>query len=66
MKENSRYKMKETLAEGGYQYIRNLGYGEHVLLNLETYKYEVWVCNKNHASYGLKFKNTHLEFCRSE
>lgn len=26
---------------------------------------EVWVANKNHASYGLIYKNTHLEFAHS-
>jgi hypothetical protein len=62
--------MKETLKKANYQYIRYLGNGEHLLLDLSAkpdydYRYEVWFSNKSHASYGLIFKNTHLEFARS-
>lgn len=57
--------MKETLKQGGYAYQFAIGNGEHVLLNLATGQYEVWFCNKDHASYGLIFKNTHLEFAHS-
>lgn len=58
--------MKETLKEAGYTYIKGHS-GVHVLLpdaTVEDYKplYEVWYANKNHASYGIKYKNTHLEF----
>jgi hypothetical protein len=31
----------------------------------ENGKCELWFSNKNHASYGIKYKNTDLEFCRS-
>lgn len=55
---------KETLKQGGYRYMRYMGYGEHLLRN-EDGKLEVWFSNKNHASYGLIYKNTHLEFVRS-
>lgn len=57
--------MKETLKEANYQYMDMLCKGEHILKNLETGKLEVFACNKNHAGWGLKFKNTHLEFCRT-
>ena len=35
---------------------------EHFLKN-EDGKVEIWVSNKNHAGYGIIYKNTHLEFC---
>ena len=56
--------IRQTLKEAGYQYIAALGHGEHLLKN-EDGGHEVWFANKNHASYGLIYKNTHLEFARS-
>jgi hypothetical protein len=58
-------KNKETLKEADYTYIKSLGNGEHILSRNEDNKLEIWANNKNHASYGIIFKNTHLEFCRS-
>lgn len=55
--------IRETLAEAGYKYITYLGNGEHILQN-EKGTHEVWFSNKYHASYGLIYKNTHLEFAR--
>lgn len=55
--------MKETLKQAGYKYCGYLGDKEHLLTDGK--KYEIWVVNKNHASYGLIYKNTHLEFVRS-
>lgn len=60
--------MKETLKKAGYIYIRYLGHGQHVLEYIrgsKPYQFEVWFSNKNHANYGLIYKNTHLEFARS-
>ena len=57
--------MKETLKQGNYKYIKYLGNGEHLLKDLGTGVEEVWFANKNHASYGLIYKNTHLEFAHS-
>lgn len=60
--------MKETFKKAGYIYIKYLGQGQHVLENIRArkpYTFEVWFSNKNHASYGLIYKNTHLEFARS-
>lgn len=54
---------KETLKDAGYTYGRYLGDGEHLLYN-EDGRGEVWFSNLNHASYGLIYKNTHLEFAR--
>jgi hypothetical protein len=54
---------KETLKDAGYKYIGFLGNGQHVL-ECDGHL-EVWFVNKNHASYGLIYKNTHLEFVRS-
>lgn len=59
--------MKQTLKEAGYIHIRTLKNGLHVLENIKAnkpYTFEVWFANKNHASYGLIYKNTHLEFMR--
>lgn len=59
---------KQTLKQAGYVYIRNMGKGRHLLENiraLKPYSFEVWFSNKNHASYGLIYKNTHLEFASS-
>jgi hypothetical protein len=55
---------KETLKDAGYKHIRSIGLGMHELEVIETGKRELWGSNKNHASYGLIYKNTHLEFCR--
>ena len=58
--------MKQTLKEAGYCYIRfDRKSGMHILMEAETGKLEFWFANKNHASYGLIYKNTHLEFARS-
>ena len=54
----------DTLKDGGYTHIETLGNGEHLLEN-EDGKLEIWFSNKYHASYGLIYKNTHLEFARS-
>ena len=56
--------MKETLKQAGYTYIKYLGNGEHLLRNEDKIS-EIWFANKNHASYGIIYKNTHLEFARS-
>ncbi len=60
----SKYNMKSE----GYNYMRYLGNGEHLLeytKGAKPYQFEVWFSNKDHASYGLIYKNTHLEFARS-
>ena len=54
--------MKETLSEAAYRHIRQIGEGIHILLS-DTGNYELWTARKNHASYGIRYKNTHLEFC---
>ncbi len=56
---------RETMREAGYEYVAYLGNGEHSLRDKATGNVEVWFSNKNHASYGIIFKNTHLEFARS-
>ena len=53
---------KETLAEANYTYVRRLAPGLHLLKDLDNNQLEVFVCNKNHASWGLIWNNTHLEF----
>ena len=56
--------IRETLKQAGYISIKSIGEGEFVLTD-ESGKQEIWFANKNHASYGIIYKNTHLEFARS-
>jgi len=56
---------KVTLKQSGLIYSRfSKHLGGHVLQDPITGKNELWFANKNHASYGIRFKNTHLEFAR--
>jgi hypothetical protein len=57
--------MKENLKQAGYEYVEKYGVNQHILRDKETGNLEVWFNNKNHANYGIKFKNTHLEFARN-
>ena len=57
--------MKQTLKESGYKYIRYSDHFHAHILEDESGKKELWVANKNHASYGIIYKNTHLEFVSS-
>jgi len=57
---------KVTLKQAGLIYSRfSKELGGHVLQDPTTGKNELWFANKNHASYGIIYKNTHLEFARS-
>lgn len=55
---------RETFREAGYVSIKSLGNRKFLLTDTEG-KQEIWFANKNHASYGIRYKNTHLEFARS-
>lgn len=56
----------DTMQQSGYEYIGYIGHGQHVLrLGHGVGAFEVWGSNKNHANYGIIYKNTHLEFCRT-
>lgn len=57
--------MKQTFKEANYTYVEFLGNGQHLVLNNDTGNKEVFASNKYHASWGLIYKNTHLEFCHS-
>lgn len=57
--------MKETPAKAGLEYVRKVAKGLHIFRDVSNGNLEVWAANKNHASYGLRFKNTHLEFVSS-
>ncbi len=57
--------MYDSMKDAGYRHISSSGNGGHILKNLETGNSEMWFCNKYHASYGIKYKNTHLEFAHS-
>ena len=52
---------KWTLKQAGYTHYKTLSSGQHVLKCADG-RLELWVCNRNHASFGLIYKNTHLEF----
>ena len=54
--------MKQTLKEAGYSYLYFQNGGHVLICNGNK---EVWFANKNHASFGLIYKNTHLEFSHS-
>jgi regulatory protein YycI of two-component signal transduction system YycFG len=55
---------KETLKQAGYVKIEKT-YGNFYILTDKDGKREMWLANKNHASYGIKYRNTHLEFAHS-
>jgi hypothetical protein len=57
--------MKQTLKQADYFYIKYLGNSLHLLRDNSTSNLEIFFPNKNHASWGIKWKNTHLEFMRS-
>jgi hypothetical protein len=56
--------IRETFKQAGYVSCKSLGKGEFLLTDA-TGKKELWFSNKHHASYGIKYKNTDLEFARS-
>jgi hypothetical protein len=58
-------KNKETLKQAGYTYAGFRADIRAHLLRDDSGKLEMWFANKNHSSYGLKWRNTHLEFARS-
>ena len=55
---------RETLKEAGYASIRMLAPKEYILTDKDG-KEEFWVANKGHASYGIRYRNTDLEFVSS-
>ena len=56
--------LRETLKQAGYIKAESQGHSMVILTDANG-KRELWGCNKNHASYGIKWKNTHLEFVSS-
>lgn len=56
---------KVTLKEANMTYEKYIGNKTHLLRNNETGLQEIWFSNKNHASFGLIYKNTHLEFANT-
>lgn len=65
MANHPNHSTKETLRQSGYRYA---GYdratGLHRLQDIETGRIELFVANKDHASWGIKWRNTDLEYCR--
>lgn len=55
--------MKETPSNAGLRYA---GFDSrtrlHTFVDKQDGSISKWAANKNHASYGLKWRNTHLEF----
>jgi hypothetical protein len=58
--------IRETLKQAGYKMEYKLRPGVYVLRDLGSGKCEVWYANKGHASYGIKYRNTDLEFGYSD
>ena len=57
---------KETMKDAGYKYGYFDNYsGGHILIDIETGEMDLFFANKNHASWGIIYKNTHLEFAKS-
>jgi len=54
--------MKETPRQANYRHVKYLGSKKHLLLEISQNQLELFVARKNHASWGLIYKNTHLEF----
>jgi hypothetical protein len=55
----------ETIKDAGYISAKPIGNGEVILTDMYGNE-ELWVCNKFHASYGIKWRNTRLEFVTSQ
>lgn len=55
---------RETLKEAGYVSAKSIGSKQFVLTDTEG-KRELWIARKGHASYGIRYKNTDLEFVSS-
>jgi hypothetical protein len=56
--------MKQTFKQANSAYLYyDTDTKEHMVWDKDTKEIEVYVARKNHASWGLKYKNTHLEFC---
>lgn len=56
----------DIMKDSGYEYSHfDHKARKHILRRKADGKREAWAANKNHASYGIIFKNTHLEYCYS-
>ena len=61
----------QTMKEAKMRHVMTFRNREHILQSIDGDSmvegfipyFEVWAPSKNHASYGIKYKNTHLEFC---
>lgn len=56
---------RETMKQAGFKHIGITKGGCHVLEDCTTKQYEILACNKGHAGYAIKYKNTHLEYCHT-
>lgn len=54
----------ETMEQSGHAFFCRIPYVGVVLRDLENNSLSVWFSNRNHASYGIIYNNTHLEFAR--
>lgn len=55
----------ETMKEAGYTHLAHDTVGGHLLRNDHLGKLEFFVTRKSYAGWAIKYKNTHLEFCRT-
>jgi hypothetical protein len=53
----------QTMKEAGYEHVKTLGDGLHILKDVASGDLEIFGSNKNHAGWAIIYKNTHLEFC---
>jgi hypothetical protein len=56
--------MKQLLKDADYTYYGMIEPRVHVLKDNETKIKQLFIVNKKHASWGIRFKNTHLEYVR--
>lgn len=53
----------QTMKQAGYEHVKSIGDGQHILKDATTGDLEIFGSNKNHAGWAIIYKNTHLEFC---
>lgn len=54
--------MKTPMKTCAYKFVKYLGNGQAVFMDMPNNRLEIWFANKNHASYGFSYNNTDWEF----
>ncbi len=55
---------RETLKEAGYVTAEKIGRKTYLLTDTDGKK-EIWIANKGHAGYAIRYRGTDLEFVSS-